>query len=312
MAENNNRRGFFIPKITTSGGSKSLLSGSGVIFLGFIAIAITGAFLLTGGINPLPQNQLTEPEQGTYEIDEESLTQDETGKKNLQLKTIEFKECQNQASATLFVDRSGSMGYGNKLQGLQNALFGFIDQMGDDSVTGLISYSEDVTEDVPINLFSTNEAQMRSAISSLSARGGTRTRNAFSFALDKVLAAKSSFPDKEHVVIFLSDGIPEAATALSQTCTAPACSPNGRRCFETTEDPTNTSIGQDLAQQIKDADIRVFSIALYEAQDACFQDDLKALMQRIASPDSYFETPNPADLENIYKEISTQICKKAE
>jgi len=34
-------------------------------------------------------------------------------------------------------------------------------------------------------------------------------------------------------------------------------------------------------------------------------------MQRVASPNSYFETPNPGDLERIYDEISTQICQSA-
>lgn len=309
MANNSKKRGgfFFSSPI---GKSTSLITSAGGVFLGFILIIITGGLLLTGGFNPLPKNQLSDVPDGVYEIDEESLIEDEK-RGNLQLRVIKFKECQSQASATLFVDRSGSMGYGNKLQGLKDALNGFIDQMGDESVTGLITYSTDVTENVPIDFFSANQSQMRSAISSIKANGGTRTRNAFNFALGKILDAKQIFPEKEHVVVFMSDGIPEAGSELEKTCIAPACSPDGRRCFEAPQDPTNTTVGPDIAQQIKDAGIKIYSVALYDARDTCFQDDLRAMMQRVASPNSYFETPNPGDLERIYDEISTQICQSA-
>ena len=309
MANSSKKRGGFFFS-GPAGKSTSLITSAGGVFVGFILIIIAGGLLLTGGINPLPKDQLSEVPDGVYEIDEESLIEDEE-RGNLQLRAIKFKECKSQASATLFVDRSGSMGYGNKLQGLKDALNGFIDQMGDESVTGLITYSTDVNEEVAIDLFSTNQTQMRSAINSISARGGTRTRNAFNFALSKILDAKQRFPEKEHVVVFMSDGIPEAASTIEKTCSAPACSPDGKRCFEVPQDPTNTSVGPDIAQQIKDAGIKIYSVALYDATDTCFQNDLRAMMQRIASPDGYFETPNPGDLERIYDEISTRICESA-
>jgi len=310
MANNNRRRfgGFFSgPSFGgggAGGGAHSLIGGAGGILIGFILIIIGGGLLLTGDLNPLPQDQLSDPPEGVYEIDEESLKELDEKRGNLQLRTIRFKECKGQASATLFVDRSGSM-RGVKIINLRQALNGFIDQMGDESVTGLISYSNNVTENVAIDLFANNSSQMRSAISSLSADGWTETRSAFAFTLTRVTEAKEKFPEKEHVLVFISDGIPETDI---KTCTAPACSTEGR-CFETTEDPTNTAFGPDIAQQIKDAGIRIFSIALYDSSDTCFQDDLRAMMQKIASPDSYFETPNSGDLERIYSEISTRICQ---
>lgn len=304
MAQNNRQRKGFFPSSSGSGGggSTSIMSSGGGIFLMFLLIIIGGGFLLTGGIDPLPKDQLSEPPDGIYEIDEESLKELEDQRGNLQLKVIKFKECKGQVSATLFVDRSGSM-KGIKLRSLKQALNGFIDQMGDESVTGLISYSNNVTEDVAIDFFSNNSSQMRSAINRLSDGGWTETRSAFTFTLDKTTEARDKFPDKEHVLVFLSDGIPETNI---RTCSFPACS--SRRCFETTEDPTNTSFGPNIAQQIKDAGIRIFSIALYDSSDTCFQDDLRSMMQRIASPDSYYETPNSQDLESIYREISTKIC----
>ncbi len=305
MANRNKKNGFY--NFGGASSPTSLLSGSKAIFLAFLGVVIGGAFFLTGG-NPFPKEQLSTPEnpEAVYEIDEESLRELDNTRGNLQLKTIRFKECKGQASAALLVDRSGSMEFGNKLPNLKQALNRFLDQMGDSSVTGLISYSQNVTENVPIDLFSNNSTQMRSAITSLHASGATQTRSAFNLAIQRLITAQQRFPDKQHNLVFLSDGIPES---IFRTCTAPACSPDRNRCFETTQDPTNTSIsGGDLAQQIKNSGIRIFAIALFDSRDTCFQNDLKDMMQRIASEDSYYETPNPENLDQIYNEISTKIC----
>lgn len=277
------------------------LTSPGTIFtFAFIALAIGMGLLLSRGATP--RSTLTDPGQtGDLEIVEETPI---PGQKGLQLKTLKFRECSNKAAVGLLVDQSGSMAFGNKTQNLKTALTTFTSTLGDQSVIGMYYFSGSPSEIVPFSRYKDVKGAVANAITRFSPNGPTYTRSAFQLISSKIIPALSAFPDNSFALILLSDGIPETNPRI---CAAPACSPDGKRCFETTEDPTNAP---NLIEPIKNAGIRVFSIALYDQQDTCFQDDLKNMMRNIASPDSYYETPNAADLQKIYKEIAQKICNE--
>ncbi len=294
---NNKKSGF--------GFSPVSLTGPGTAFtLGFIGLAIGFGILLSRGVTP--KSTLTDPGQDqSYEMVIE--TPAPNAQKGLQLKTIKFKECADKAAVGLLVDRSGSMG--TKMNDLKSALTTFTGSLGAKSVIGMTSFSSNddgatrVTEDVPFSRYLDVKAQVSQAIQNLRGLGSTNTRAAFTFMKDKIVAAQKKFPDNTFALIFLSDGVPQ---------TNPRDCTSGREynthCYANSEDPTQ---GTDLSQEIKDEKIRIFSIALYNAnypEDMYFLPDMKNLLQKIASTDSYYETPNTSELKQIYKDIAQKIC----
>jgi len=309
MANNRRGGGYISGGAGGAGKSVSLLSGGKMIFIGFLVVVIGGAFLLAGG-NPFPKNQLTEPPRGVYEIDEETLKADPEGRGNLQLRTIGFKECADQAAVGLLVDRSGSM-EGQKIEALKTALRGFGSSLGDQSIVGLYSFSSDyfsatiIREDVPFSRFGDVRSRYDQAVGSLNALGATYTRAALQFVKDKIIAAQAQYPEKDFVLVFMSDGIPEAN---------PADCASGRQfgtsCFANSQDPTQPS---DIIDAIKNAGIEIYSIALYnqnDPKDIYFLPDMRRVLQTVASSsETYYETPNPEDLQKIYSEISARICE---
>lgn len=288
----NNRRG--------AGGPFNITSPGTTILMLFIGVAIGFSILMTRGI--FPASTLTDPgETGELEVVDDPLS---GGQKGLQLRTIKFRECANKAAVGLLVDQSGSMGFGNKAQSLKTALTTFTSTLGDQSVIGLYYFSRTPSEVVPFSRYKDVKGTVANAISRFSPYGPTYTRSAFQLISNRMIPALSAFPNNSFALILLSDGIPETDP---RSCTAPACSPDRQRCFATAEDPT---VNPNLVDTVKQAGVRVFSIALYDAGDTCFQNDLKSMMQRIASPNSYYETPNASDLQKIYKEIAQKICNE--
>ena len=203
---------------------------------------------------------------------------------------------------------------GQKIAGLQNALRVFSSSLSDESILGLISFSSNhlgavvVREDVPISRYGDTKGAFQQAVNSLVALGGTYTRVALEFTKDRLISAQSLYPEKEFVLIIMTDGIPE---------TSPPDCASGRQykdslvdsCFANSQDPSNPT---DIIDEIKNAGIKVYSIALYDnsPKDLYFLPDMKRVLQTLASaPENYFETPNPGDLERIYGEISTRICQ---
>ena len=276
-----------------------------VITLGFIALAIGMGILLSHGVTPT--SPLSDPgETGDIELVIETPVPNDD--KGLQLKTLKFRECGSKAAVGLLVDRSGSMA-GKKMSDLKAALTSFTGGLSNESVIGMSSFSSNdgsiaVREDIPFSRYGDAKTQTGFAIRSLVANGATNTRTAFLFMRDKILAAKEAFPEQEFALIFLSDGIPEMN---------PADCSSGRqysnRCFANSQDPT---IPPSVPQEIKDAGIRIFAIAIYDANkpdDNFFLPDMRAMMQKIATDaSSYYETPDTSKLKEIYKSIAQKIC----
>jgi hypothetical protein len=284
------------------------LTGPGTIFtLAFIALAIGMGLLLTRGVTPT--STLTTPEQtGDLEIIPETP---DPSQKGLQLKTLRFKECGSKAAVGLLVDRSGSMG--PKMNDLRSALTTFTQGLGNQSVVGMYSFSSNnygatqISEDVPFSRYQNVKQKVSSTIQNLRPAGSTNTRSAFLFIKDKIIAATKQFPDNIFALIFLSDGIPERdpIDPDSGRCYSDY---RGQRCFALSEDPT---VDPDVSKAIRDAKIRIYSIAIYnknDLSDIFFLPDMRNMMTKISSSDSYYETPDSSQLKKIYSDIATKIC----
>ena len=103
-------------------------------------------------------------------------------------------------------DISGSM-EGDPMNNLKKSLLNSLQYINEDNKIGLVSYSDDVTINVPIGAMDgTQKAYFTSAIKSLSPGGGTATYNGLLVAVKMVLDEMQNNPDARPVIFVLSDG----------------------------------------------------------------------------------------------------------
>lgn len=275
-----------------------------------LIVIIVGSVLLAGGVSPKFENKSLEQNTGTGEkfaVIEEPAPTDT--RNTLQLKTLKFKKveekkeprCTQTVAIDLLVDTSGSMSWGSKMLELKNALKAFTNPLSDDSVVALHRFHTTPSEVIPFSYYREVKQNMSATIDSLTPGGWTHTRDAFIFIKDKLSQAQSQFPNYQFSLIFFSDGIPESSN--------PTCTPTGDppRCFETTQDPT---IPPDIAAEIKNSGVRIFSIALLDESDQRFNAELTQLMRNVASsPNDFYFTLDESRLTEIYQQIGTTICQ---
>ncbi len=271
-----------------------------------IGIVILGAIYLVGGVLPHLQ-QIDTGEQGRVVVIDEEQQDSGTDKEALRLRTIKFKACEERVAVDLLVDNSGSMGGAGKLQGLKDALTLFTEKLPDESIIGMHSFNTKVQEKVPFGTYGDNKTQVKNAINTMNPNDATHTRDAFNVVNSRITAAQQEYPDQEFALIFFSDGIPEATP---RDCTPTQCTPDSQsRCFQKNQDPTQDP---NIAQIIKDKNVKIYSIALLDSEDTCYNSQLEGLMSSVASSsESYYRTFNPDDLKNIYNQITFQICGSA-
>ncbi|GAB4531097.1 MAG: VWA domain-containing protein [Anaerolineae bacterium] len=109
-----------------------------------------------------------------------------------------------QADVVLLFDVSGSMANDNKIDQAKQAALAFLDQMEPTNRVGLYVFSDTVRELVPLDIFETNESQLRPNINSLRADGGTELYG----AIRDVVVDLTQEDDSERIraVVVLSDG----------------------------------------------------------------------------------------------------------
>ncbi len=295
-----------------------------------LGVIMFGAFLLVSGG---PQFKLSESGENAIG---EPIRENSTQKNALQLKTIRFAACSNRAAVDFLVDTSGSMEKGNKIQIIKSSLKDFASNFTNDSITGLRRYSSSDTgltatsRPVEIDFYKNNKAQFNTAISGLTANGGTNTRTAFAAELEDLTQAVADpkFKDNSFNLVFISDGIPEGdgngvprdRTSCSSFSSAryPLCAYVSEysvcRCFDADQDPTtNPQIAQQIQalKNINGKNIRVFSILVFDpATDGPFESKLTTMMQAVASPNSFYKTTKPEDIKEIYGQIADKICEE--
>ena len=120
------------------------------------------------------------------------------------------------ANIEVFIsDVSGSM-LGDPLNNLKKSLINSIKYIDSDNYIGLVSYSNDVTINLPIGKFDLKQKSLfKGAVESLDAGGATATFDAITVALKMLLDAKKQYPDTRPMLFVLSDGEQNTGYSLS-------------------------------------------------------------------------------------------------
>ena len=114
--------------------------------------------------------------------------------------------------AVFVADVSGSMN-GSSLNSLKQSLVATAPYIGSENYIGLISYSDDVTINLPIDEFSpTQQAKFTGAVKALSAGGSTATYDATLQALKMLLEKQQEVPDAKLMLFVLTDGAQNVGT----------------------------------------------------------------------------------------------------
>ncbi|MDD3174081.1 MAG: VWA domain-containing protein [Herbinix sp.] len=108
--------------------------------------------------------------------------------------------------AVFVADVSGSMD-GDPINQLKKSLNNGAQYINDNNYVGLVSYSSDVTIEVPIAKFDLNQrAYFQGAVEDLQAVGGTATYDGITVGINMLLEAKKSNPNAKLMLFLLSDG----------------------------------------------------------------------------------------------------------
>jgi Ca-activated chloride channel family protein len=128
----------------------------------------------------------------------------------------ENKEGGKPIIAVFVADTSGSM-EGTPLSMLQASLLNSQKYIGENSYIGLVSYSDDVTIELPVGKFEGEQrGKFAGAVKNFSAAGGTATYDAVLVAIDMIREAEKEAPDARARIFVLSDGETNEGYALSK------------------------------------------------------------------------------------------------
>lgn len=108
--------------------------------------------------------------------------------------------------AVFVTDVSGSM-QGEPINMLQKSLINSMRYISSDNCIGLVSYSDDVSIDVPIKQFDMEQQTLfKGAVEHLYANGSTATYDGICVALDMINQAMKDHPNAKPMIFVLSDG----------------------------------------------------------------------------------------------------------
>lgn len=230
------------------------------------------------------------------------------------------EECAKTALIFL-VDASYSMteiGANNtsKLSNLKGAVAQFTQTLPDSAIFGLYTFSSPVSGDpqqrIPIESAAQARTQIVSALNQIDPprNAATHMRDGFAFVQQRLTQAQQVNPDYTFKLVFVSDGVPEnqdrceAQYTLTGTCV----SGNNGRNYDKRHDPTETG-GINIPQQIKDANIDIYSVVISNTTDTQVFPELQSLMQRISSGSDYYTNSiGGGNLPAIYEQIKNSAC----
>ncbi|MCR5214355.1 MAG: VWA domain-containing protein [Eubacterium sp.] len=108
--------------------------------------------------------------------------------------------------AVFVADCSGSM-FGDPMDQLKQSLSNGMQYINENNYVGLVSYSDDVTIEVPIAKFDMNQkAYFQGGINGLNANGSTASYDAIVVAMDMIQKELVNHPDAKPMIFLLSDG----------------------------------------------------------------------------------------------------------
>ena len=168
--------------------------------------------------------------------------------------------------AVFVADCSGSM-YGDPINQLKSSLSNGMQYINENNYVGLISYSDDVTIEVPIAKFDMNQkAYFQGGINGLTANGSTASYDAVVVAMNMIEEAKKSNPDAKAMIFLLSDGFQNVGYGLGAitpaleeskipvytiSYTADADTDAMRKLSEVNEAATINADSEDIVYKIK-------------------------------------------------------------
>ena len=118
--------------------------------------------------------------------------------------------------AVFVTDVSGSMS-GTPLTQLKQSLINSMQYINNNNYIGLVSYSTDVTINLPINEFNLNQkSYFNGAVESLFASGKTSTFDAIIVAADMLVKKQAEIPDSKLMMFVLSDGETNTGHSIEQ------------------------------------------------------------------------------------------------
>jgi Ca-activated chloride channel family protein len=128
----------------------------------------------------------------------------------------ENKDLDKEIIAVFVADVSGSMD-GEPINQLKSSLINGAQYIGDNVKVGLVSYSDEVTVNLPVAKFDLNQrAYFQGAVESLYASGGTASYNALMVAANMLIEAKQESPNAKIMLFLLSDGQVNTGYALDE------------------------------------------------------------------------------------------------
>ena len=208
------------------------------------------------------------------------------------------KACEKLSDTMLLLDRSGSMSSlgvspPEPLSTAKEAAGSFVDQLSPEDKIGVVSFATSVKDPIDLTLTSDfNSAKQ--AIDSIDIEtGGTQYTNiyeALHSSWQELVSARAQ-GEALKIVILLTDGIANNPR-----------NPNGNTEADDIKYAENLAIKE--SSNAKNDGLSIYTIGLGENINESF-------LKTIAStPDNYFFAPSALNLETIYKNISSSICKE--
>lgn len=213
--------------------------------------------------------------------------------KSLQINSFNLVDAPNcsldKVAVDLILDTSISMRRPDsspRINKMKSAVKTFIQKLDDDAVIGVQSFGKNSIAHnlIELKYFKDNKADFENIIDSLAPKGGTPMLKGVTLAKEEINSAKAIFPGYKWFIILLTDGLPNPPS----------------------EDP------RKIAQQIKDEDIKIFTIGLDldDLEEQHEKDTARAILSETASSPSseYFFEPSADQLNNIYDTIFKKLC----
>lgn len=118
--------------------------------------------------------------------------------------------------AVFVADTSGSMN-GDAINSLKRSLIATAPYIGNENYIGLVSYSDNVTINLPIEQFDPMQrAKFTGAVKSLTANGGTATYSATLQAIKMAMEKKKEIPNAKVMLFVLTDGAQNVGVSYSR------------------------------------------------------------------------------------------------
>ena len=189
-----------------------------------------------------------------------------------------------------FGKKSGSL---FKLSIAKEAASSFVDQLSPEDKIGVVSFATSVKDPIDLTLTSDFDSA-KQAIDSIDIEtGGTQYTNiyeALHSSWQELVSARAQ-GEALKIVILLTDGIANNPK-----------NPNGNTEADDIKYAENLAIKE--SSNAKNDGLTIYTIGLGENINESF-------LKTIAStPDNYFFAPSALNLETIYKDISSSICKE--